>query len=91
MDGRENLLERRRIVSLMLLAAEQAPRLVEVCASVSGDESSARRVLAEAFGVSEMDAQFILDMQVRRFTPPAIERTRSELADIDSQLDGRNP
>ncbi|UNK70285.1 hypothetical protein [Microbacterium sp. H1-D42] len=86
MDDRQNLLGRRWIVGVMLMAAEQAPRILEVCAATPGDEKDLNRALREAFDIGEMDAEVILSMPVRRFAPVSVERIRAELADIEERL-----
>lgn len=86
MDERENLIERRRILAVTLLAVEQAPKVLEVCASVSGDNASLVRALAKAFEISEFEAEVITTIQVRRFTPHVTEQLRSEVADINQRL-----
>lgn len=86
MEDRETALIRRQIVGVLLLAAEQAPKVLQVCGEASGDDESLVRALAEAFHISEFEAGFIPDMQVRRFTPRAIEQLRTELTDIDRML-----
>ena len=56
-DERENLIERRRILPVTLLAVEQAARVLEVCASASGDNASLVRALAKAFEISDFEAE----------------------------------
>ena len=57
-----------------------------MCAAVSGDADEARSAVAAAFGVSDVAADAILALQVRRFTPRSIEQMRNELADYDRRL-----
>ncbi|MGM7668964.1 hypothetical protein [Microbacterium sp. A93] len=65
MDERENLVARRQILGAVLLAMENAPRVLQVCANASGDNDVVATALAAAFGISEFEAQIILDMQVK--------------------------
>lgn len=85
-DDRDNLLARREILRGYLTVLERAGELLEVCASVDGDSAAARSAVIEAFGVSEIAADAILSLQVRRFTPAAIEEIRTELNDLDRLL-----
>jgi DNA gyrase/topoisomerase IV subunit A len=78
--------QRREIVAATLFAAEHAEQVLAVCADVDGDEDAAAAAIAAAFGVNDIQARAILQMQLRRFTPHAIEQIRSELADIDGRL-----
>lgn len=88
MESRENELIRRSIIAAMLHVAEHRSELFEVCAGVEGDASSANAAIREAFGFDEMQAEAILAMQVRRFTPRAIQQMRAELAEVDARLAG---
>jgi DNA gyrase/topoisomerase IV subunit A len=85
-DDRRNLLARIEIVSAYMKALEDTEKLLRVCANVSGDADDARVAVAAAFEVSELAADAILALQVRRFTPRSIELMRSELADYDRLL-----
>ncbi|MGF2948990.1 hypothetical protein [Microbacterium alcoholitolerans] len=86
MDETQNLLGKRWIVGVTLLAAEQAQRVLEICATTSGGEKDLNRALREAFDIGELDAEVILSMQVRRFTPASVQRLRAELDEIERQL-----
>ncbi|WP_344054924.1 hypothetical protein [Microbacterium lacus] len=85
-EDRDNLLARREILRAYLLVLERAGELLQVCASVDGDAAAARSAVIEAFGVSEIAADAILHLQVRRFTPAAIEEIRNELSGLDPRL-----
>lgn len=85
-EDRDNLLARREILRGYLTVLERAGELMQVCASVDGDAAAPRSAVIEAFGVSEVTADAILHLQVRRFTPAAIEKIREELDDLDSPL-----
>jgi len=86
MDEMSNLLVRRDIVRAYLLALDHTPELLAVCAASSGEED-ARRRLRELFGISDVQANAILRLQVLRFMPDQIERVRSELDDITARLE----
>lgn len=82
------MLSLREILSAYIAVSERPDELLRVCGSASGGIDAAKLAVAEAFDVSEVAAAAILDLQVRRFTPSAIERTRAELADVDRRLAG---
>lgn len=86
MDERDNARQRKEIVVALLYAAEHAPELLRVCDSVDGDFSETRTAIAEAFAINEVQADAILNMQVRRFTPHALEQLRAELDEINAVL-----
>lgn len=60
--------------------------MLRVCAGVDGHVMASRSAIAEAFGISEIAADPILHLQVRRFTPAGMEGTRRELDDVDRLL-----
>jgi 8-oxo-dGTP pyrophosphatase MutT (NUDIX family) len=84
---RSNLLARRRIIEAYLAVSEQAPKLLEVCASARGDDDDLRRAVAAAFGIHGEEVDAVLSMQIRRFTPFHGARLRGELAETDRALD----
>lgn len=86
MDDRENALARRHIISAMLHAAEHQDELLRTCATVEGDIASANAAIRKAFDVDVIQANAILTMQVRRFTPEAIQQLRVELSDVEAVL-----
>lgn len=85
-EARENLRDRRDIVSAYLSAARQPAALLQVCARVAGDSDDAISAIAEAFEVGNLAAQAILEMRVRQFTPSEIKKTEDELAAIERDL-----
>lgn len=85
-DERRNLMTRTEMVSAYITAVEDPEKLLRVCATVSGDRADERAAVAAEFEVSDMVADAILDLQVRRFTPRSIEQMRNELADYDRRL-----
>lgn len=86
MDDRENALARRHIIVAMLHAAEHQAELLHACATVDGNFASASAAIRKAFDVDAVQADAILSMQVRRFTPEAIQQLRAELSDVDAVL-----
>lgn len=70
------------ILTAYITVLERPAELFQVCAAVSGDITEVRSAVIEAFDVSEVAADAILSMQVKRFTPTSIERIRGELADL---------
>lgn len=85
-DDRRHLLARREILAGYVVVLERTDELLRVCASVSGDSADARDAVVAAFDVSEIVADAILGLQVRRFTPAALTGIREQLADIDQRL-----
>ncbi len=85
-EDRRNLVARIEIVSAYIKALEDPEKLLRVCANVSGDADEAREAVAAEFEVSDIAADAILALQVRRFTPMGIEQMRSELADFNLRL-----
>jgi DNA gyrase/topoisomerase IV subunit A len=83
---RQNLETLTEILSAYIRAIENPEKLFQVCAKVSGDGDDERAAVAAAFDVSDVVANAILDLQVRRFTPRSIEQMRDELARYDRRL-----
>ncbi|WP_258064123.1 low molecular weight phosphatase family protein [Rathayibacter sp. AY1E8] len=83
---RHNLVMSTEIINACIRAIENPEKLFRVCASVSGGRDDERAAIAAAFGTSDVVADAILDMQVRRFTPRSIEQMRAELARYDRRL-----
>jgi DNA gyrase/topoisomerase IV subunit A len=77
---------RIEIVTASIKALEDSEKLLRVRADVSGDAEDARAAIAAEFEVSDIAADAIPALQVRRFTPRAIEQMRSELADYPRRL-----
>lgn len=80
-----NLLARREILDAFIVVLEHPAALVEVCGRVS-DDRLALVAIAEAFDISEVAADAVLRMQVRRFTPGAIAGIRAELAEVERSI-----
>ncbi|MDY0912315.1 hypothetical protein [Rathayibacter festucae] len=85
-NERQSLVTSTEIVSAYIRAIENPEKLFRVCASVSGGRDDERAAVAAAFEVSDVVADAILDMQVRRFTPRAVEQMRNELAHCARRL-----
>jgi DNA gyrase/topoisomerase IV subunit A len=86
MDDRETALVRREIVAAYLYVSEHRHEVLDVVASVDGDDGAARAALQRAFGFTEVQAVAVLDLQMRRLTPWAVNQMRSELAEVDDWL-----
>lgn len=86
MDDHQSMRGRRWILRVMLMAAERSQELLKVCAATEGDERDLLRAVAEAFEISELDAEVILSMPARRFSPASVRRLRAELDEVDRQL-----
>lgn len=85
-EDRNSLLARREILRAYLTVLERTGELLQVCASVEGDAAAARSAVIDAFRVSDLAADAILNLQVRRFTPAAVEEIRMELGGLDRIL-----
>ncbi|PPF14115.1 MULTISPECIES: hypothetical protein [unclassified Rathayibacter] len=83
---RQNLETLTEIVSAYITVIENPEKLLRVCAHVSGGRDDERAAVAAEFEVSDVVADAILDLQVRRFTPRSVEQMRNELADYDRRL-----
>ncbi|PPH16173.1 MULTISPECIES: hypothetical protein [unclassified Rathayibacter] len=85
-EERHNLVALTEILNGYIRAIENPEKLFQVCANVSGGRDNERAAVAAAFEVSDVVANAILDLQVRRFTPRSIEQMRNELADYNRRL-----
>lgn len=72
------------MIEAILLAAENAEQVMRVCSTAAA--GTAGDALAEDFGISDLQAQVILDMQVRRFTPESAAAVRAELAEVNQRI-----
>ncbi|HWV47963.1 MAG TPA: hypothetical protein VN035_00785 [Microbacterium sp.] len=81
-----NLRTRREILSAYVTVLGRQHELVQVCATAAGDYADLRSAVSEAFEISDLCADAVLALQVRRFTPAEIERIRAELRELDSRL-----
>lgn len=85
-EERQMLVTRTEIVSAYIRAIENPEKLLRVCGNVSGGRDDESAAIAAEFEVSDVVANAILDLQVRRFTPRSIEQMRNELAHYDRRL-----
>ena len=85
-EERHNLVMRTGMLNACIIAVENPEKLFRVCANVSGGRDDERAAVAAEFEVSDVVADAILDLQVRRFTPRSIEQMRNQLADDDRRL-----
>ncbi|MEU4014032.1 hypothetical protein AB0E56_02085 [Microbacterium sp. NPDC028030] len=85
-EDRENLLMRKEIIDGYIAALENPQELLRVCARGSGDSDELRAAVGRAFGVSEVAADAILSLQVRRFTPRVLAQFKDESADYERRL-----
>lgn len=70
----------------LLAAVENPAKLLEVCAAITGDRTSAVEHIADAFQFTELQASAVLDMQIRRFTPQQTQLLRNELSECAEHL-----
>ncbi len=85
-DDRQNLLARREFIAAYVKVLDRLSELIELC-SVDRDTAELRRALQDTFAITEVAADAILMLQVRRFTPSEKQKIRDELADIDAHLE----
>ncbi|HEY8311148.1 MAG TPA: hypothetical protein VIG47_11360 [Gemmatimonadaceae bacterium] len=85
-DDLRNARLQREVVAAELYAAEHVSDVLDVCANVDGDDSALSVALMAAFNFSEVQASVVQSMQVRRFTPLAVARIRSQLDELDDLL-----
>lgn len=80
-----NLLTRRDILAAYVTVLERPVELLQVCARST--EDTVAHEIAQAFGIrSEVAADAVRDLQVRRFTPDALVTIRQELADTELRV-----
>ncbi|SFR10540.1 DNA gyrase subunit A [Lentzea waywayandensis] len=77
--------ERIQILHARMTAAES---FVEVAAAISGvaDENEAFSVLQERFGISELGARAVMEMQFRNLMPSERDKDRRQLEDAKEDL-----
>lgn len=90
-EDHRNLLATIEILRAYITVLERPEKLLQVCATVSGDVLEARSAVAKAFDLGEIEADAVLSLQVRRFTPASVEAMRAELAELQrrfAEVDG---
>lgn len=68
------------------IKALDTEKLLRVCADISGDAEDTRAAIAAEFDVSDIAADAIPALQVRRFTPWAIEQMPCQLSNDNHLL-----
>jgi DNA gyrase subunit A len=79
--------ERAHIVEGLLIALDNIDEVVRIIRA-SEDVDAARATLIERFALSEVQANHILDMPLRRLTALETERLREELAQLQATIAG---
>jgi DNA gyrase subunit A len=79
--------ERAHIVEGLLIALDNIDEVVRIIRA-SEDVDAARATLMERFALSEVQANHILDMPLRRLTALETERLREELAQLQATIAG---
>jgi DNA gyrase subunit A len=77
--------ERRHIVEGLIIAVDNIDEVVQIIRS-SRDTGHARERLIVVFDLSELQAQAILDMQLRRLTSLEVNKLRDELAGLEQLI-----
>lgn len=86
MSELQELLGKRQMLTAMVLAAEHRETVMNICATINGEASDVVQALGNELGVNGFQAQVILDMQLKKFTPAAVAVVRSELEIVDARL-----
>jgi DNA gyrase subunit A len=82
---RRRAAERAHIVEGLLIALDAIDDVIHIIRS-SDDAPEARARLSEAFELSDIQTQQILDMPLRRLTGLEVGKLRAELADLQSTI-----
>jgi DNA gyrase subunit A len=77
--------ERAHLVEGLLLALANIDEVVRIIRS-SADVSEARTRLVDAFALSDVQAGYILDMQLRRLVALEVEKLEQELAELRARM-----
>ena len=77
--------ERRHIVQGLLIALDNIDEVVQVIRS-SRDTTQARDRLMQVFDLTEIQAQHILDMPLRRLTSLEVSKLREELTELERTI-----
>jgi DNA gyrase subunit A len=78
--------DRAHIVEGLLIALDAIDDIIEVIRR-SADATEARQRLMDAFELSEIQAQHILDMSLRRLTALEVTKLRDEMAALTTTID----
>jgi DNA gyrase subunit A len=77
--------ERAHLVEGLLLALANIDEVVRIIRS-SSDVSTARASLIDRFGFSDVQAGYVLDMQLRRLVALEVEKLEQELAELQATI-----
>lgn len=83
---RRRAMERAHIVEGLLIALDAIDDVIHIIRS-SDDAPQARARLSEAFELSDIQTQQILDMPLRRLTGLEVGKLRAELAELQATID----
>jgi hypothetical protein len=87
MEELRNLVGRQQMISAMLFATENAARVIEICSAPPPADGDTVRALADACGLTDFQAEVILTMPVRRFSPDSVARMRDDLREVEISID----
>ncbi|MSZ49594.1 MAG: DNA topoisomerase 4 subunit A, partial [Actinobacteria bacterium] len=82
---RRKAADRAHIVEGLLIALDAIDDVIHIIRT-SKDSTEARAKLAEAFELSEIQTQHIMDMPLRRLTSLEVGKLRDELAELESLI-----
>jgi len=77
--------ERAHLVSGLLIALDAIDEVVRIIRA-SQDATEARAGLVAAIGLSELQAGYVLDMQLRRLVALEVDKLRAELAELERTI-----
>mgnify|MGYP003419746919 FL=1 len=76
MSDVQNMIERRRIMSALVLAMENIETVVRLCATTPGDRDAVVAALAKEFSWNAIEARAVGEMQLLRLRPQQVETLR---------------
>ncbi len=90
-DARSNLRLRREILTGYAIALSDARRLFDVVSTTDGDRAQVLRAVCSAFGLTEIQAEAVLHLQVQRCAPDERRRISLELAELERHIESAHP
>ncbi len=78
--------ERAHIVEGLVRALDMIDAIIELIRAAADVDEARTGLMAKPFGFSEIQANFILDMQLRRLTQLEGQKLRDELAELQEQI-----
>jgi DNA gyrase subunit A len=82
----ERAREREHIVEGLVRALDMIDAIIELIRAAADVDEARAGLMAKPFGFSEIQANFILDMQLRRLTQLEGQKLRDELAELQERI-----